>query len=218
MGDNKRPVSLKDHVYHSIIDMITNGEIKSEDIFTEKEMIEHFHVSKSPVREALIQLCTEEIIRSIPRCGYQIIQINSKTIHDLCELRCYLELSSLQKLTGMLTGEMVGQLKEFLRSGQIVGKEKWVNWERNIQFHLMLLGFVGNAQVTAAVRRALSSCTIAYAQAYEIEPGSVVFESGGSYHELIVEALENHEFYKAHEYLKTDILLTEQRLLNHRQG
>ena len=209
-----RKTSLKDQVYREIIEMIINGEIKSDEIITESQLVEHFQVSKSPVREALLQLCTEEILHSIPRCGYQIVQINSKVIHDLAELRCYLELSSLQKLSGILTVDMIRQMQDFLNRDGSESKDMWAHWKDNIRFHLMLTEFVGNTQVTTTLRRVLSTCTMAYVQVYELDRSSIVFSKGESYHQLIVNALENHEFYKAHEYLKTDILLTEKKLLN----
>ncbi|MEA4912892.1 MAG: GntR family transcriptional regulator, partial [Oscillospiraceae bacterium] len=99
MATDEKKGSLKDMVYHKIIELIISGELRCDDIITENQMIERFSVSKSPVREALIQLCYEEVLRSIPRCGYQIVQITPKNIRDLVELRCILELSSLQKLS-----------------------------------------------------------------------------------------------------------------------
>ena len=35
-------------------------------------MIEKFGVSKSPVREALVELCKDGILTNIPRMGYQV--------------------------------------------------------------------------------------------------------------------------------------------------
>ena len=48
---------LKDKVYQGIYDDITNGVYKPNEILTESRLIEQFSVSKSPVREALIELC-----------------------------------------------------------------------------------------------------------------------------------------------------------------
>ena len=53
---NQKNISLKDSVYKQIVEMITTGELSADAIITESQMIEHFQVSKSPVREALIQL------------------------------------------------------------------------------------------------------------------------------------------------------------------
>ena len=87
----KNGISLKDQVYQKIIEMICNGQLPPDTIFTESQMIELFKVSKSPVREALIQLCHEEVLKSIPRCGYQVVSVSIKSIRDLTVLRLYLD-------------------------------------------------------------------------------------------------------------------------------
>lgn len=206
--------SLKDCVYQNIIEMICAGKIKAGEIITENQMIEQFGVSKSPVREALIQLCHENVLQSIPRCGYQIVHISAKNIHDLTELRLYLELSNLQKISEMLTTERLSSLKELLESMVHDGqKDKWTAWKDNVRFHLALTEYAGNIQVTKALERALSTCTRAYAQVYETERSAVVAPGNENLHQKIVRALENHEVYAAHESLRTDILIMEQMLL-----
>ena len=201
-----------------MIELIIKGELKCDDIITESQMIERFSVSKSPVREALIQLCYEDVLRSIPRCGYQIVQISPKNIHDLAELRCILELSSLQKLSEMLTPETIDYLRQMIYKAEsraeATEQEKWTAWTENGKFHLALTERAGNAQVTAALKRALSTCTRAYAQVYEESRSAVIFGDKENNHQRIVKALENHEFYAAHEYLKSDIMIMEQELLH----
>ena len=104
--DNQSPkLSLKDTVYQQLIELICQGKLLPDTLFTENHMISYFGVSKSPVREALIQLCHENVLKSIPRCGYQVTAISSKNVRDVTELRLYLELSSLPKV-------MVRQLRE----------------------------------------------------------------------------------------------------------
>ena len=42
-------------------------------------------MSKAPVREALVQLCSEKMLKSIPRCGYQVVQITAREIEGRLE-------------------------------------------------------------------------------------------------------------------------------------
>ena len=65
--------TLKENIYNSIWDGIVNGEYDSNYIFNEKALVEKYKVSKSPVRDALIELCSDGILRSIPRYGYEIV-------------------------------------------------------------------------------------------------------------------------------------------------
>lgn len=91
-------LKLKDQVYEKILDEITEGKYQQNDIITERELIEKYGVSKSPVREALIELCKEDVLESRPRMGYQIRPISIKEISDIVELRIILETAALKKL------------------------------------------------------------------------------------------------------------------------
>lgn len=214
MTDDKKP-SLKDSVYKQIIEMICNGTLTADTIITENQMIEHFKVSKSPVREALIQLCHENVLKSIPRCGYQVVRITAKSIRDLIELRLYLELSSLPKVASHMSLERLNQLKDLNQKRILDGHTKtiWTAWNNNVRFHSTLISFAENDMVTSTLETALSTCTRAYAQLYNLR-SSVIAPARENYHDRIVYALETHDIYTAHEYLKKDILFMEQELLN----
>ena len=63
--------SLKDQVYESILEDIFQGNVSPGDILNEKALLEKYHCSKSPVREALMALCADGILKNIPRYGYE---------------------------------------------------------------------------------------------------------------------------------------------------
>ena len=214
MADDKT-CSLKDFVYKQIIEMICSGTLTADTIITENQMIEHFKMSKSPVREALLQLCNENVVKNIPRRGYQVVRISSRDIQDLIELRLYLELSSLPKAASQMTSEQLLQLKDLNHRRLSEGSAKtiWTAWNNNMDFHLTLTSFAENELVASVLETALSTCTRAYAQLYNLR-SSVIAHASVNYHDRIVEALEQHNVYEAYEYLKKDILFMEQELLN----
>ena len=63
--------SLKNQIYNAILNGILSGEFKPEQILTERELVDKYGCSKAPVREALITLCNDDILRSFPRYGYE---------------------------------------------------------------------------------------------------------------------------------------------------
>ena len=213
--DNQPPkLSLKDTVYQQLIELICQGQIKPDTLFTENQMISYFKVSKSPVREALIQLCHENVLKSIPRCGYQVTSISSKNVRDVTELRLYLELSSLPKVMKNITLADIGELK---RQNQVrlVNPEKkdlWIAWRNNYQFHMTVVRLAGNEQVNNAMEQAMTTYRRAYAQLYTLKK-DVIAANKASYHDFFVSSLEKHDVFSAHEYLKKDILFMEDELL-----
>lgn len=210
-----KSISLKDTVYKQIVEMICSGQLNADTIITENQMIDHFKVSKSPVREALIQLCHDGVLNSIPRCGYQVVRVTRKGIRDLTEVRLFLELSSLPKVMEHLNEERIQDLKQMNRNRLINTEAKtiWTAWNNNVRFHMSLVSYAENEQVNSILNRTLATCTRAYAQLFKTR-GPIIAPAKENYHDLIVCALERHEVYTAYEYLKKDILFMEQELLN----
>lgn len=75
----------------------SGSEITGNDILTESALVKRLQVSKSPVREALILLCEENILIAIPRLGYKVVQITPGQMAKLIEARYALEPFMLKK-------------------------------------------------------------------------------------------------------------------------
>lgn len=58
-------IKLKDKIYDKVLNEITEGYYQQNQIITERELIEKYGVSKSPVREALIELCNEKCWKAV---------------------------------------------------------------------------------------------------------------------------------------------------------
>ena len=66
---------------------IFSGEYKPNQILNEKELVEKYGCSKSPIRDALITLCNEGVLRNIPRYGYEVIRLTKEMVEDQGEPR-----------------------------------------------------------------------------------------------------------------------------------
>ena len=78
-----KAATIKSRIVEAVIQDIIDGRYSSNDIITEKELIERFNVSKSPVRDALIELCANEVLKNIPRYGYQIVHIGREKMQRI---------------------------------------------------------------------------------------------------------------------------------------
>ena len=72
----KQQESLKNMVYQAILNGIFTDEYKPNQIINEQELVQKFGCSKTPIREALVTLCNEGILRSFPRFGYQVVSVS----------------------------------------------------------------------------------------------------------------------------------------------
>ena len=67
--------TIKSRVYNAVWNDIIDGAYDWNYVFNEKSLVEKYGVSKSPVRDALLELCKDNVLRSIPRYGYEIVRI-----------------------------------------------------------------------------------------------------------------------------------------------
>ena len=84
--------TLKKTVYSSLMEDIIRGDLSPNDIVTESSLIKRFSVSKAPVREALIELCKDGFLKSLPRFGYQVVQCSVQEIMEMLDVREDLEM------------------------------------------------------------------------------------------------------------------------------
>ena len=115
---------LTQFVYESLYADVINGVLTPNDILSENALTERFSVSKSPVREALVSLCDDGVLRSIPRVGYKVVQITPAEVRHLEEARCALETFMLRRsfpsigqreIVLLQQGESEGQVARFQR-------------------------------------------------------------------------------------------------------
>lgn len=149
-----------------ILEEIFSGEFAPQQILTEKELTERYQCSKSPVREALVSLCSEGVLRSIPRCGYQVIQLTKEDIDEILGYRLILEKGFLASRYDRITPGQLEKLEELntlCTRKEVSVKEHWVN---NSNFHLFLISCSGNKFAYEELQRAMSILYRAYAQHY----------------------------------------------------
>lgn len=198
--------SLKTMVYDRITYDILNGEYKENDIISEKTLIEKFGVSKSPVREALIELCHDGILKSLPRTGYQIVSCSFKEIVDILNLRTDIECTNLRRAMPKITAKKIAAIEENSKKWKYSEniQETATHWEKNHYFHLALCALSENEYAYRLVKQLLKLSTKFFAQyfTYASENDS---ESKGNYHERIIQALKERNIDQACEYLEKDI-------------
>lgn len=75
--------TLKDHVYDYISAQIMDGQLKPLEKINENEISAALSVSRTPVREALIQLSCEGLLECIPRKGFVLSDTTEKQAENL---------------------------------------------------------------------------------------------------------------------------------------
>lgn len=75
--------TLKDHVYDYIAEEILKGNLLPDEKINENKIVEELSISRTPVREALIQLSSEGILENVPRKGFVVKRLTEKEANEL---------------------------------------------------------------------------------------------------------------------------------------
>lgn len=87
----------KNSIYNELKKRIVLLDYEPGQVLREKELIEEFGVSRTPVREALIRLEVEGLVRIFPNLGTIVSEVSFQQLKDIIEIRQY-----LVRLTGQL--------------------------------------------------------------------------------------------------------------------
>ena len=74
--------TLKDHVYSYIAEQIRTGGMHPNQRVSETAICEALKISRTPVREALIQLTAEGVLEKQNRKGFVIKMISEERLHS----------------------------------------------------------------------------------------------------------------------------------------
>jgi DNA-binding GntR family transcriptional regulator len=80
-------------------------------VLREKELIEEFGVSRTPVREALIRLETDGLVRILPNLGTIVSEVSFQQLKDVIEVRSHLILLSGQLAAARITKQELEELQ-----------------------------------------------------------------------------------------------------------
>ncbi|MDR1587647.1 MAG: GntR family transcriptional regulator [Treponema sp.] len=203
--------TLKNQAYKQILDAVLKKVYPVDYILKEKELSVQFGIGKSPVREALIELSKEGIVKSIPRAGYRIIQLTEKDIYETTELRLILETAVLDRIIANIDNKTFRELNAiidevtFSKDGKIsMPLDAW--WGNNIRFHLKLNAVAGNEILNAALDNALHRLWRAIAQLFWAGGPNEYLSTTPDTHKNLLKAMKNKDRAGAEKIFREDIL------------
>src|SRR2546423_2195485 len=78
-----RPEPLRASVYRRVVRLMTDGELEPGQTLTEAGLSKALGVSRTPVREALLQLEAEGVLESTPARGFTVRHLSSTEATEL---------------------------------------------------------------------------------------------------------------------------------------
>ena len=108
------PGTLQNQAYERIKALLINGQLKFDEVYSANHFAEILGVSRTPIREALLQLTAEGFFVSLRGRGFQIKEFSEKEIRDFFEARKMIEAYVIEKLVDEVGEEDLKALDESL--------------------------------------------------------------------------------------------------------
>jgi DNA-binding GntR family transcriptional regulator len=150
----RKPKSLTLLAMQKIRKGITTGVYPLGAPLYEKVLAEQFGISKTPVREALVQLQREGLVVVVPHSGTFVFELQGGEIAELCELRLILETNALQLAMRRRSGQLVAELETVVKDMReaIKKKQSLLYQDLDEQFHQAFFKHCGNVYLWNSYR------------------------------------------------------------------
>lgn len=147
-------ISLKDQVILKIKKDIQVNNIIPNQIITENQICSEMSISRTPVREALMLLTSDGILKRIPRKGYIVQEIDKKTKMDTFLIFGMLESMAAVLAIDYLTDEDLMKMREYIDRIEIALKYRNCNdyYRLNDEFHNIYIGKCNNEPLQKMIK------------------------------------------------------------------
>ena len=147
-------LSAADRVYQYAKDAILSRRLGVQDLLTEGELAESVGVSRTPVREALLRLQAEGLVRLLPKRGALIRPVTADEVSDVLETRRLVETFAVRKAITSPATSLVPALEAHLDRMRAAMKNRdaraYVEADRD--FHEAIVAATGNEILTSLYR------------------------------------------------------------------
>jgi DNA-binding GntR family transcriptional regulator len=135
---------LSDHVYRVLRDAICTGRIQPHTHLVQNQLADQLKVSRTPVRDALIRLGQEGLVRAIGARGFIVVELSPRDILDIFEVRMRLEVETVVAALDAVTPETLWRLHDI--NSRLAGSQssRSTAYALNREFHQSLVELTPN--------------------------------------------------------------------------
>ena len=191
----RKPASLKRMAYELIRTAVLQRQLKRNVIYSEQWFADMFKISRTPVREALLQLRTEGLIDVLPNRGVIIHPLTLQDARDICHMRAAIEGYCSAHLA--LHAQEPEAQKALERVETVLERcRQNFNYEDELQFHLEIIQYSGNREFRASYNRMRTKIDVCWNEAagWENRHTEIYYE-----HKRILDSMKSGDVLGARE-------------------
>ena len=151
---------LQDQAYNYLIDMIKQGHLEKDRIYSIKKMADDIGISRTPLRDAVMRLDQERYIDVMPSKGFRLHKMEASDIEETYQIRNAIESYCMKQLARNIATErgheyyykLVGKVnsqKEIMDTS----KDPEAFGRKDYEFHRSIVQYVANESMLEIYRR-----------------------------------------------------------------
>lgn len=136
-----RNVPLKELAYKKIKDSIIKCELKPGQLINEIDLSKKLGMSRTPIREAILKLNSDEFITIYPRKGMIVSEITLKKTREIFQIRELIEPVVASKYYKRMSKDYLMDIKNRFKdiNFKLTGKEAIKYYDLDIEFHKYII-------------------------------------------------------------------------------
>lgn len=214
-----QPATLSKLAYDAILKSILSDEMHPDEIYNEVMLAKDLGISRTPVREALLELSVQGLVTFLPRKGIVINRFNENDVDEIFEIRRAIESAAVEKLASVDPPPDTRMLEKSLKrqNEAIQKKDYWKYMHADRDFHIVLSQLTGNKRLVAISENIRNLVHLMGSQALELSGrAKAVLDE----HQRILDAIVQRKPQQARKAVLDHLTKSEQAVLktiNHRK-
>lgn len=151
--------TLKEQVYKHLREVIIRGELEPDKIYSEQSFAELLNVSRTPVREAILQLKNEDFLEIHPNKGFSVKKVTISDVRKILHLRIAIEgyccMYLAEHAASPKAKPVIEELEGLLENLETIEREHLTTMdfmECDLRFHTAIVKFCGNPQMVSIMQ------------------------------------------------------------------
>lgn len=140
----------RNQAYEIIFDMIMNGDLPAGTVTSTAKLVDQLNIGRSPIRDAILKLDDEGMVKVVPRKGIFITGIYARDIKEMFQLRMAIELFALENLMKIVTKHILKELHVIIDNQEKMASKNCYDsfLDLDEEFHFFIISLLNNKKIS----------------------------------------------------------------------
>ena len=196
--------SLSDQVYEYVFHRIKIGKTAVGDKIDEAELIKELGISRTPIREALIQMTSDNLLENVPRKGFFVKSVDEVEMQECFAVIAQLDAYAMELAMPNIEKDHISRMTTAVDKMSLAiskaDEDMYYDWEE--EFHTVYREACGNKVLTNMIRELTRKAFRSEAFTKNTATKKDYWEIVNGDHAALVEAVERRDIEAAKRCLR----------------